>query len=54
MGFYLIYFTTLKHWPGRPPHSVILRHVLLFSRVFTPCKNAVNGILKKAARFFDG
>ena len=47
MGFYLIYITTLKHWPGRPPHSVILRHVLLFSRVFTPCKNAVNGILKK-------
>ena len=32
--FYLIYFTTLMHWSGRPPHSVFLRHVLLFSQFF--------------------
>ena len=34
MGFYLICFTTLKHWSGRPLRSVILRHVLLFFVVF--------------------
>ena len=45
IGFYLIYFTTLKHWPGIPPHSVILRHVLLFSWFFTLCENAVIGLL---------
>jgi len=45
MGFYLIYFTTLKHWSGRPPHSVFLRHALLFSRFFTPGENAVSGLL---------
>ncbi|RHS28698.1 hypothetical protein DWV69_06035 [Clostridium sp. AF12-19] len=43
--FYLIYFTTVKHWSGRPPHSVFLRHVLLFSQFFTPGENAVIGLL---------